>query len=228
MLAAPQCSELIVSARSRDKLEEIVRDNQNTTSHPLDVTETGAVLSTANEIKQDGASPDLVVICSGIWEQTQIPGLDPEVFRKTMETNFLGAINVISAVAPAMAERGSGHIAIVASVAGYRGLPNAAAYAPTKAALINLAECIKPQLARMGITISIVNPGFVETRLTAVNKFPMPFIQTAKEAAELIMKGLLQKKYEIAFPLRLVLILKLMRALPNRLFFWLVDRIVLR
>ncbi len=145
-----------------------------------------------------------------------------------METNYLGAVNIISTVTPNMFKNGSGHIALVSSVAGYRGLPNAASYAPTKAALINLAEYLKPQYARMGITISIVNPGFVETRLTAVNNFTMPFIQSAQAAAQQILAGLKKKKYEIAFPLQFVLILKVLRAMPNRMFFWLVDRFVLR
>lgn len=127
-----------------------------------------------------------------------------------------------------MVERGGGHIAIIASASAYRGLPNAAAYSPMKSALNNLAESIHPQLKRAGVHITIVNPGFVDTQLTAVNKFPMPFLMSAEEAAERIAKGLSERRYEIAFPWRLVFPLKLMRLLPNRVFLWFVNRFVLK
>ena len=208
-------------------LDAIAAIHPNVTALPVDVSDAASVKSAAKTIGADQSPPDLLVICSGIWEQTKVPDFDPEIFRKAMETNFLGSVNAIGSVAPAMAKRGSGHIAIVASVAGYRGLPNAASYAPTKAALINLAECIRPQLTNLGITTSIINPGFVKTRLTDTNKFPMPFIQTAKQAAATIVRGLEREKYEIAFPWQLATALKTLRLMPNRLFFWLVHRFVL-
>lgn len=225
---APLCNAVYASARSADKLEALVGAHANIIAKPLDVSDVEKVRAVASQIETDETPCDLVVVCSGVWEQTKIPEFDPQVFAKTMNVNYLGAVNIISAVAPGMSANRKGHIAIVASVAGYRGLPNAAAYAPTKAALINLAECIKPQLGKMGVRVSIVNPGFVETRLTAVNEFPMPFIQSAQEAAEKIINGLESKRYEIAFPWQLVGILKFLRILPNRLFFWLIDRFVLR
>ena len=92
-----------------------------------------------------------------------------------MAVNYLGVANGIEAVLPAMLERGQGHIAMVASVAGYRGVGPTAAYGPTKAAVINLAETLRNDLAARGIKVSVINPGYVETPMTSVNKFPMPY-----------------------------------------------------
>ena len=194
---------------------------------PLDVTDADAAHRLARQLG-DMTPIDLVVISSGSWQAMRPTELDPAVFREAVDINFTGVINVLSAVIPAMVEHGGGHIAIVASVSGYRGLPNAAAYSPMKAALINLAESIRPQLMRKGVHVTIVNPGFVDTPMTSVNKFPMPFLMSAETAADRIAKGLYSRRYEIAFPTRFVMILKLLRILPNSVFFWIVNKFVLK
>ena len=119
-------------------------------------------------------------------------------------------------------------LSIVASVAGYRGLPKAAAYGPSKAALINLAEALKPELEPHGVRISIVNPGFVRTPMTARNDFSMPFLMEPGEAAERIIAGLRAGRYEIAFPRRFAVVLKILRLLPDAVFFRIVRKFVLR
>lgn len=225
---APLCEQLHISARSVDALNVVAAEASNINSHPLDVTQSDAVTAVAHAIDTPATPLDLVVISSGVWTQTSLPNFDLETFRQSMEVNYLGAVHVLAAITPGMTKRGAGHIAIVSSLAGYRGLPNAAAYGPTKAALINLAESIRPQLRRMGVTVSLVNPGFVETPMTAVNRFAMPFLQTPEEAADRISAGLLRQSYEIAFPRRFALIFKLLRILPHSLFFWIIDRFVLR
>jgi len=121
--------------------------------------------------------------------------------------------------------RKKGHIAITASVAGYRGLPGAIAYSPTKAALINLAEILHAELSPQGITISLVNPGFVDTPMTQDNPFPMPQIITSKQAATRMLEGLKKQKFEINFPYRFTLMMKLLRILPDTVFFWLMRRL---
>ncbi|MEM9590193.1 MAG: SDR family NAD(P)-dependent oxidoreductase [Pseudomonadota bacterium] len=169
----------------------------------------------------------LFVLFCGYREVVTPPDLDPKAFRKSMEVNFMGVVNVLAQVVPDMMKRGSGQIAIVSSVAGYRGLPKAAAYGATKAALINLAESLYPELEEKGVTLSIVNPGFVETPMTSVNDFPMPFIMPVDAAAERLLQGLERKRYEITFPRRFTWIMKIVRILPNAIYFWIVRRFIL-
>jgi short-subunit dehydrogenase len=127
-------------------------------------------------------------------------------------------------VLPALLARGKGHISLVGSVAGYRGLPQSLAYGPTKAALINLAETLYMDLRRQGIGVSIVNPGFVQTPLTAANQFDMPALLTPDQAAQAIVQGWAQGAFEIHFPKRFTLWMKALRLLPNRAYFFLVSR----
>jgi len=137
-----------------------------------------------------------------------------------MAVNYQGIVNGIEAVLPSMLERGTGHIGLVASVAGYRGLGPTAAYGPSKAAVINLAETLKTNLAMRGIKVSVINPGYVDTPMTRGNPFAMPFMVSAEDAARRILRGLEKGKFEIAFPWQLVLLMKFARLMPNRLFFW--------
>jgi short-subunit dehydrogenase len=137
-----------------------------------------------------------------------------------MKVNFIGVAHGVEAVTKRFIERKAGHVAMVSSVAGYRGMPMAAAYGPSKAAVIGLAEALKTDLDRYGVTTSVINPGFVETPMTAVNKFPMPFLVPAAVAAEKIIEGLDRKKFEIAFPWQLVTALKIARMLPYPIYFW--------
>ena len=136
----------------------------------------------------------------------------------------MGSVHGLAAILPAMIGRGSGHIAVVSSVAGYRGLPTAAAYGATKASLINMCEALAFDLHGTGVRLQLVNPGFVDTPLTRRNSFPMPFLMTVEDAAERIHRGLRSRKFEIAFPRRFTLWLKLMRILPYALYFPILRR----
>ena len=225
---AEKAEMVCISARREEKLEEIARQASNINSLPVDINNHDQVRSVVESFRENNVFPDLVVISSGVWKPVKLPNLDLEDFRHGMETNYISVINILSHLIPVMAQAGKGHIGLVGSVAGYRGMPNAGAYAPTKAALINLAECLRPQLNKMGIILSMINPGFVETPMTSVNEFPMPFLMKSTDAAAVIVKGLAKQKYEIAFPLRLVLMLKLARAMPNELYFWLIRKFMLR
>jgi short-subunit dehydrogenase len=125
-----------------------------------------------------------------------------------------------------MKARGEGHIVIMASVAGFRGLPRSLAYGPTKAALINLAETLKPELEEFGIKVSVINPGFVDTPATKDNPFPMPDLISADEAARHIAKGIEKGKFEIIFPWRFAIAMKLLNILPHGIFFFLMRKIM--
>jgi short-subunit dehydrogenase len=135
------------------------------------------------------------------------------------QVNYVGALYVLDAVLPAMLQRGSGHLSLVGSVAGYRGLPQSLAYGPTKAALINLAETLYLDLQASGVGVSLVNPGFVETPLTAGNRFSMPALISPAQAATEILAGWARGEFEIHFPKRFTLWMKTLRVLPYALYF---------
>jgi short-subunit dehydrogenase len=217
-----------ISARSVDKLQELEAAATSIKSFPLDVTDEAAVKRTAAAIEAQCGAIDLAVLNAGTWNIPKLPVIDPGDFRSSMAVNYMGVVNTLAALLPGMFARGKGHIAVVSSIAGYRGLPKAAAYGPTKAALINLVESIRPELERAGVTITLVNPGFVDTPLTENNDFPMPFLMPAPDAVRRMLDGLVKRKYEILFPRRLAYGLKLLRLLPNAAFFWIVRSFILK
>ena len=138
----------------------------------------------------------------------------------------MGTVHCLEAVLPDMLSRRAGHIAVVASLAGYRGLPTAAAYGMTKAGLINMAEALQPELAASNVKLQIVNPGFVRTPLTDLNTFPMPFLIDADKAAEAFYKGLQSNRFEIVFPRRFAYLMKAFRLMPYGLALRLSKRLV--
>lgn len=217
---------IAVSARSQDKLDALAASSSNIHSYPLDVTDEPAVHATFQRIEQAQGGIDLAVLNAGWWQAMSVKAFDSDIIRKGIEINYMGVIYALDALLPLMISRGQGHIAIVASIAGYRGLPGAAAYGPTKAALINLAETLNNELSSKGITVSVVNPGFVDTPMTEVNDFPMPHLMPAEKAAQKLLAGLKRKHYEIVFPKIFVWQVKLLRLVPNWLFFWLVRHLV--
>ena len=217
--------QVAVSARSAEKLQDM---GENIFPYPLDVTNFDTVKKTIIKIEQELGPIDLALMGAGAYAPVNVEDINPDQFQSIMQVNYLGVVNGLAGILPLMRQRGRGHIAWIASVSGYRGLPKAAAYGPTKAALINLAESLKPELSALGIIISVVNPGFVETPMTSKNDFPMPFLMKPEDAARRTIAGLAKGKFEIAYPTRFVAILKLARVLPYKLFFWLIKNTVLK
>ena len=213
-----------VSARSAEKL---VGMGANIKAYPLDVTDAQAVVETIAKIERELGPIDLAVMGAGSYAPVSMDEIKPETFSSIMLVNYMGVVNGVAGLVPIMRKRGQGHISWIASVSGYRGLPKAAAYGPTKAALINLAESLKPELGALGITVSVVNPGFVETPMTSKNDFPMPFLMKPEDAARRTIEGLAKGRFEVAYPTRFVAILKTARILPYAVFFWLINRAVL-
>lgn len=215
--------KVVVSARSAGKLDELANAGRGLKPYPLDVTDADAVGQCVDVVERECGPIDLAVLNAGTWTILDKADLDLEAIRRGVEVNYMGVVNALAALVPRMRERGAGHIAIVASVAGYRGLPRAAAYGPTKAALINLAETLRGELEPFGITVSLVNPGFVDTPMTRGNRFPMPSLMPAPDAARALLSGLEKRQYEIVFPRGFVRSVKLLRIVPNRIFFWYVS-----
>jgi short-subunit dehydrogenase len=166
----------------------------------------------------------LAVLNAGSHSPMGAADFSVEKLRRLFEVNVFGVAHGLEAVLPGMLARRAGKVAIVASVAGYRGLPTAVAYGATKAALINMAEALKLELEGTGVSVALVCPGFVDTPLTAKNDFPMPFLMRAEDAAERMFQGLLGDAFEIAFPRRFTWMLKTLRLLPYALYFPAVRR----
>jgi NAD(P)-dependent dehydrogenase (short-subunit alcohol dehydrogenase family) len=226
LLMNGKAGTVAISARSADRLEEVAAQHQHLAPFPLDVTNEHAVAATIASIEATHGPIDLAVLNAATWTIIDSAELDPAAVRRGVEVNFMGVVHALGVLIPLMRERRHGHIAIVASSAGYRGLPKSAAYGPTKAALINLAETLKIELAPFGITVSLVNSGFVDTPMTRDNPFPMPSLMPVEDAARSLLAGLERGRYEIIFPRGFVYALKLLRVAPNRLFFWYIDTFV--
>jgi NAD(P)-dependent dehydrogenase (short-subunit alcohol dehydrogenase family) len=190
---------------------------------PGDVTDPDAMLALVDEIESRYGAIVLSFLNAGIYFPLRAYPFDAAAFRKTFDVNVYGTINGIAAVLPRMVERGRGQIAFNASIAGYGGLPRAGAYSGSKAALIAMAESLKFDTDRLGITLQLVNPGFVETPLTALNDHPMPFLMKLDEASRRICDGFERGGFEITFPRRFAYILKFLNLLPYSLYFKLVG-----
>lgn len=225
--------DVVISARSKEKLETIRQnlsaEKQESSNQILvaktDVVEATLLQSTLDSIIAKFGKIDLVIFASALYQPTLALNFDLNKAHETIDVNLKGALNLLHVILPQMTQQKFGHIAFIASVAGYRGLPQSFTYGASKAALINLCEGIYPELKRENINISVINPGFVKTRLTDQNSFSMPFIVTPEKAAEEIFRGLAAKKFEIHFPKKFTYLLKFLRILPNSLFLKIISKI---
>ncbi|MFI4967726.1 MAG: SDR family NAD(P)-dependent oxidoreductase [Gammaproteobacteria bacterium] len=217
--------QVVVSGRRAEPLTETAGQAPSAIHPwPLDVTDLAAVRRAVTDIEAKHGPIALAVLNAGMYQAVKLDSFKAELMAEHMKVNYQGVVNGMDALLPHMRRRKSGHMVLVASVAGYRGLPLASAYGPTKAALINLAESLKYMFEKEGLRISVCNPGFVETPLTEGNRFPMPFLMKVDDAAAALQRGIYRSKFEIAFPTRFVLILKFMRALPYWAYFPLIKR----
>lgn len=221
-----QGAQVVVSARKAAALETFVAAHAGAQALPLDVCDRAAVQAAAATLLAQGPL-DCVMYCAGHYTAMRGYAMNLDDALRHMDVNYQGALYVLDALIPAMVARGEGHLSLVGSVAGYSGLPNSLAYGPTKAALINLAETLYLDLKDRGVAVSIINPGFVQTPLTAGNDFEMPALLTPQQAAAEILKGWAQGHFEIHFPKRFTLWLKLLRMLPYRAYFYLVAKVTL-
>jgi short-subunit dehydrogenase len=221
-----QSENLILVGRTKEKLDNLKQEFQSPltkiSTYILDVTDKSNSKLILNSIVNKFQTIDLVVYCSGYYEPHDTFDIRIEVFEQTFSVNFLGMINCFSILLPHFKKQQSGHIAVISSLAGFGGLPNASSYGPSKAAMINYCESIKIDCNKNNILVTIINPGFVKTRLTDKNTFDMPFVMEADKAAEIIYQGLIEKKYEITFPLPMKLLFKFLQILPRPIYFVLV------
>ena len=206
-------------ARRADKLDRLGAGRQGYLGLPCDVTDAEAMTDAVTAATDALGPVDCAILNAGIYVPQDTTTIDPADYARHMDVNYMGVVNALPRLIDGMLSRGRGQIAIVSSVAGWRGLPRAAAYGPTKAALISLAESMTFDLAPRGIDVKIICPGFVETESTAVNDYEMPGLISAEEAAREILAGLKTDRFVIRFPKHFTRKMGLLRWLPDRTYF---------
>lgn len=225
-LLLDQGGRVALSARRQLPLDEIVgaRGVEQALAITLDITDHASVIAARDAIVRAWQGIDLVLVVAGGHTPMRADSFDLERAVALVDLNLRGVLHCLDAVLPLLLGQGSGGLGIVASVAGFRGLPQALIYGPTKAALINLVESLYLDLRPRGIGVYLINPGFVETPLTAHNDFPMPALMPAPDAARQLVHGLERGEFHIHFPKRFTNWLRLARLLPYRCYFWLVHK----
>ncbi len=218
---------VVVSARSMAPLlEQAVIQPQRIMPIAVDVTDLASLERALTQILMHWGRVDRVILNAADYAPMSLAEFNPDVFERLMRINFMGVIYGIEAVRGYFLARGAGQIIITASVAGYRGLPYAAPYGATKAALINMVESLAPEFAALGVRLRVINPGFVRTSLTAKNTFTMPGIIEPAQAALHIARQLEGNRFEILVPRGFGWLMKLIRVLPYPIFFALTRRML--
>ena len=220
---------VIVSARNAQTLQQFSAEHPGSTALAFDATDRAAMRAAAAQVVATHGGIDLAVYCAGGYASMRAADFDLDAALRLQQVNYVGALLLLDALLPQLRAQGAagrgGHLSLVSSVAGYRGLPRSLAYGPTKAALINLAESLYLDLHPAGVGVSVVNPGFVATPLTAGNDFPMPALISPEEAATQMLRGWARGEFEIHFPKRFTRVMKALRLLGHGLYFAAVRRV---
>jgi len=212
--------QVAASSRRENLLNELSEINNNIHPFKLDVTDIEMCKNVFNQIQKKFENIDLCIFSTGIHDPESEKNFNLEKIRKIMEVNFFGTINSINSVYNYFKNRNNGHISIVSSVAGYRGLPAAGAYCSSKSALTTFAESLFFDLLRYNVRVSIISPGFIKTPMTDKNTFKMPMLKSVDFAAEKIFKGLTKSNsFEIHFPKTFTIIMKIVKYLPSSIYF---------
>jgi short-subunit dehydrogenase len=221
-------ARVALSARRADRLEQVAAgvraDAAGLLVVPLDVTDRRAVLEGARQIEGTWGGIDVAIFNAGAHRRGPPGQFDSGSFVETMALNYFSVIYGIEAVLPGMLARRAGHLVSVASLAGYRGTPTAAAYGASKAALIVAMDSLRFDLEPRGIRVTVVNPGYVKTALTDSNQFRMPFLMPAERAAAVMLRDIEREKNESHFPFLLSWPMKLLRILPYPVY----ERVIAR
>ena len=221
-------ARVIVSARQQALLDDFLREHASAQAIALDVLDAPALKQAAQAVFREHGRIDLCVYCAGYYQPMRAQDFSLNDALRHLDINYVGALNLLDALLPQLllqARQGSpAHLSLVSSVAGYRGLPKSLGYGPSKAALTHLAEALYLDLSPERVGVSVINPGFVATPMTARNDFHMPALLTPEQAAQSILAGWARGEFEIHFPKRFTRWLKLLRHLSYGLYFRAVKR----
>lgn len=216
-----------ITARNEAALKLVISETKHKKAifaFPCDVTKQKLMQQLFEAIEAKLGPVDKAIANAGIYLPTELPEFDAQIFVKSFDVNLNGTVNTLAPVIPAMLKRGGGQLAIMASVAGFGGLPSSAAYGATKAALLNMGEALAMEYRQHNINISVIAPGFVRTPATAPNEFAMPFLVEVEDASARIINGLERGKFLISFPRRFSILLRLLNLLPRWLYVSLFAR----
>lgn len=211
-----------ISARSVEKLNAIASEagaGERCLVVVCDVTDDASVASAFENVSAAFGQIEVAVLNAGTYtpDKERTPTLAG--YRQVFDVNVLGIVRLLEHLVPHMQRARSGHIAMTSSLTGYVGLPHAAAYSATKAALISMAESLHTELASSGVLVSVINPGFVKTPMTDRNDFPMPFLMSPEAASAVIVRGLDRRRFEVRFPWQTATLMRFLRLLPYGLYF---------
>lgn len=208
-------AKLILSARSGDRLAALANKLRNAAALEMDVTDPASV---ARAVEAAGAI-DGVIYCAGEYTPLKAQDWEADAVAAMCEVNFMGAVRVLGYVVPQFTDQNRGHIVLIGSLAGFRGLPGAIGYGASKAALMHLGENLYADLRATDIKVQVVNPGFIKTRLTDKNNFKMPLIQTPQQAAARVLAAMQSERFSTSFPAPFSWLFRVGRFLPRGLFY---------
>jgi short-subunit dehydrogenase len=214
-----QGANVILSARRETELE-LIRAQLAGANHQVLAFDVGNHSQTVEAFKNIKRL-DRVIFMAAVYDPSEKGRTNIGFIQKSLQVNLGGVYNILDVATPFFASQGHGQIALCGSVSGYFGLPNAQPYSATKAAITNLAESLYVEYQPKNIDIKLISPGFVTTPMTSKNDFEMPMVITAETAAKAIVKGLTASTFEIHFPKRFTLLIKLLRLLP----YWLAFKV---
>ena len=211
-------------ARRKDRLAALAHEIDLFDGYQADVGDASSLKATIDKVVSISGPIDVAILNAGIYQPQDGTRIDPQVYANHMTVNYLGVVNALAAIVPDMVQAQRGQIAIVSSVAGWRGLPKSAAYGPTKAALISLAESLYFDLTPNRIKLQIICPGFVESEATSINDFEMPDLISADMAAKQIISGMATKVFSINFPKSFTRKMGFLKFLPDKLYFHFIGK----
>jgi short-subunit dehydrogenase len=188
-------------------------------SFAVDVTDADGLRRSADTFREEFGHVDVMIANAGIsGKAVECRELEPRAVKEVIDTNLIGAVNAVGAVLPEMLERGSGHLVAISSLAGFRGLPRSAAYSASKAGMTAYFESVRLDVQSRGVAVTIIQPGFIRTPLTAGREAKMPFLMYLDDSIPYFRRAIEQKKRFAAFPWQLATIVRLARLLPARLY----------
>jgi len=217
---------LILSARKPERLESLSSEIEaRSMVCPVDVSDGDSVKKGWKEICNKLETIDTVIYCAGYYKPMTVENINVDEIERMIDVNLVGAVRMLGHVIPEFISKKNGHIVLISSIAGYRGLPNDTGYGSSKAGLIHLAENLNCDLSSYGIKVQLISPGFVKTRLTDLNNFKMPSLISTEKAAIYIKKAIESKSFEVRFPFLFASSLKMISLLPYSVYFWLIKKI---